>query len=74
MLKTVYLWANNFVTAFDEGGNQIPELQGKFFDVKDAILRSAMIQTKFYLSDWSSSPVEITKEKFLQEGESDVKG
>lgn len=37
MIKTVIRAANNMVFAFDEQGNQMPEYQGRYEDVKRKI-------------------------------------
>ena len=38
MIKTVIRAANNMVIAFEEQGNQIPEYQGRYEDVKRKIM------------------------------------
>jgi hypothetical protein len=38
MIKTVIRAANNMVIAFDEQGNQMPEYQGRYEDVKSKIM------------------------------------
>ena len=41
MIKTVIRLQNDMVMVFDAGGEQIPEYQGPYEDVKASILRDA---------------------------------
>ncbi len=41
MIKTVFRFQNNMVVVFDEKGEQIPEYQGRYEDVKESILKDA---------------------------------
>lgn len=41
MIKTVIRTSNDMVIVFDERGEQIPEYQGPYEEVKDKILRDA---------------------------------
>ena len=41
MIRTVIRVGNNMVMVFDEEGEQIPEFQGYYDDVKDGILANA---------------------------------
>ena len=38
-ISNVVRWQNGMVMVFDERGDQLPEYQGRWDDVKDAILR-----------------------------------
>lgn len=65
MLMKAIRWSNGMVTAFDERGQQIPELQGHLEDVAWRVLRDAIPDTKFYQGDFrSGSMVEIPREQF----------
>jgi len=41
MIKTAIRFQNNMVMVFDKRGEQIPEYQGQYEDVKESILRDA---------------------------------
>ena len=41
MIKTVIRAANNMVMVFDEEGEQIPEYQGQYEEVRESILKDA---------------------------------
>ena len=41
MIKIAIRLKNNVVLVFDEEGNQIPEYQGQFEEVKEEVLRDA---------------------------------
>ncbi len=47
MIKTVIRLRNGLVMVFDAGGEQIPEYQGKYEDVRDSILKDAPAGTLF---------------------------
>ena len=47
MLRTVIRLGNDMVMAFDAEGEQIPEYQGPYKDVKDRIMRDAPLDTIF---------------------------
>jgi hypothetical protein len=47
MMKTVIRLRNNMVMVFDAAGEQIPEYQGQYEDVKKRILRDAPPGTVF---------------------------
>lgn len=47
MIKTVVRYSNNMVMVFDKKGEQIPEYQGHFQEVKEKILKDAPQNTKF---------------------------
>ena len=47
MIKTVIRLKNNMVMVFDTEGEQVPEYQGKYEDVKGRILRDASTGTVF---------------------------
>ncbi len=47
MIKTVIRLKNNMVMVFDEEGEQVPELQGYYEDVRESILTHASGGTAF---------------------------
>ncbi len=47
MIKTVIRLRNDMVMVFDVEGEQIPEYQGQYEDVKERILRDAPAGTEF---------------------------
>jgi hypothetical protein len=47
MMKTVIRLRNNMVVVFDAAGEQIPEYQGQYEDVRERILRDALPGTVF---------------------------
>lgn len=64
MIKEVYHWSNNNVMVFDEKGNQMPDFQGNYLEVRDKILATVLPSTKFYRADWGSNKKEISRELF----------
>ena len=47
MIKTVIKSNDNMVIVFDEKGEQIPEYQGLYDEVKEKILKDALPETRF---------------------------
>ena len=47
MIKTVIRAANNMVIAFDEQGNQMPEYQGRYEEVKRKIITDTGTEAAF---------------------------
>ena len=47
MINSVIRLKNNMVLVFDAEGEQIPEYQGQYYDVKRSILRDALPGTVF---------------------------
>lgn len=63
MIKTVIRIKNDLVMVFDEDGEQIPEYQGHYNDVKEIILANAPTGSVF--NHWfghSQEPVRVTGE------------
>jgi len=52
-VKCVFLFPNGNVAVTDENGQQIPELQGLYKDVKDRVLAAADEDTEF--NGWPTS-------------------
>lgn len=51
-IEHVILWSNANVMVFGDTGNQVPDLQGVYFDVKDKVLESSDANTTFYHGVW----------------------
>lgn len=47
MIKSVIKAPNNMVMVFDEDGEQIPQYQGQYEEVKELILKDAPPETLF---------------------------
>jgi hypothetical protein len=63
LIKTVIRIKNDMVMVFDEYGEQIPEYQGHYNDVKEKILADAPIGSVF--NHWfghSQEPIRVTEE------------
>ncbi len=56
MIKTVIRLENDMVMVFDAAGEQIPDYQGQYGDVKEKILRDAPPDTAF--NHWFSQALE----------------
>jgi hypothetical protein len=54
ILRHVMRWQNGMVMAFDENGQQIPALQGRYDDVRHAVLAAADANTVFSTGIWSN--------------------
>jgi hypothetical protein len=52
MINQVIRFQNDMVLVFDENGEQIPEFQGRYQDVRVKILARAPKEAKFYLGTW----------------------
>lgn len=48
MIKTVIRFNNDDVIVFDGVGEQIPEHQGEYEEVREGILRMAVPETEFF--------------------------
>ena len=65
MIKTVVRCPNDMVIVFDKRGEQIPEYQGQYGEVKEGILRDTSLDTVFgYLSDYEPELREVPKEEW----------
>lgn len=63
MIKTVIRCPNDMVMVFDRKGEQVPEYQGQYQEVKESILRDASIEAVFgYLSDSGPELREVPRE------------
>ena len=57
MIKTIFRLQNDMVMVFDAGGEQIPEYQGQYEDVRASILRDAPPEARF--TRWFSYDTEL---------------
>lgn len=62
MIGKVILWLNGMVMVFDEVGDQLPEYQGKYTDVKEKILQDATPDTEFCFGKWGDVNIEVGRE------------
>ena len=64
-IKTVIKLRNNMVVVFDAEGEQIPEYQGQYEDVKERILRDAPDGTVFnHWFGYSLEPLTVSGESW----------
>ncbi|MFC2020912.1 hypothetical protein ACFLU1_03865 [Chloroflexota bacterium] len=62
MITTAIRCPNNMVMVFDEKGEQVPEYQGQYEEVRGSILKDAPLDAVFgYLFDTSPEIIEIPK-------------
>lgn len=66
MIKEVIRFQNGMVLVFDERGEQMPEYQGSYKDVRAKILAHATQNAKFFHGTWSRSTPEYLKSKFAE--------
>ena len=65
MIKTIIRSQNNIVVVFDERGEQIPEYQGQYEEVKEKILKDATLNAVFsYLPDYKTELHIVPREKW----------
>ena len=65
MIKNVIRCPNNMVIVFDRKGEQIPEYQGQYEEVKENILKDAPLNTVFtYLSDFEPELQKVLREEW----------
>ena len=65
MIKTVIKYSNNVVMIFDEMGEQIPEYQGQYEEMKEKILRDAPPSTMFaYWFNHHTKPETVSRERW----------
>lgn len=57
MISEVRKLETGKILVFDEKGEQMPEFQGKYEDVRIKILTRAPRGTKFFHGDWPGNPV-----------------
>ena len=59
MIKTVIRLRNNMVMVFNAEGEQIPEYQGQYEDVKESILKDAPPDAAFSHGFWDDFELKI---------------
>ena len=63
MIKTVIRCSNNMVIVFDKEGEQIPEYQRHYQEVKPKILRDASLNTVFGYFPPDENELEIVPQE-----------
>ena len=64
-IKTVIRCPDDMVMVFDDRGEQIPEYQGQYQEVKESILEDASLNTVFgYLSDYEPELRKVSREEW----------
>ena len=65
MIKTVIRCPNDMVMVFDEKGEQIPEYQGQYEEVKESVLKDAPLDAVFgYLSNSEPELRKVPREEW----------
>jgi len=65
MIRSVVKSPNNMVMVFDENGEQIPEYQGQYEEVKERILKDAPPETIFGLwLDYEADIKTVSREEW----------
>ena len=65
MIKTVIRLQNDMVMVFDENGEQLPEYQGSYADVRESILKDAPSDAIFaHWTTQSTKPSNLTREEW----------
>jgi len=65
MIKNVARCPNDLVMAFDERGEQVPDYQGYYRDVKEIILRDTPPDTVFnHFSDIEPRARDVSREEW----------
>ena len=65
MIKTVIKCSNNMVMVFDNKGEQIPEYQGQYEEVKGGILKDAPLSAVFgYFPECENELKIVSREKW----------
>lgn len=65
MIRSVIKTPNNMVMVFDEYGEQIPEYQGQYEEVKERILKDAPPETIFgYWFDYEADIQTVSREEW----------
>lgn len=64
MINQVIRWSNDNVMVFDERGEQIPEFQGPYAEVRIKILAHAPKSAKFFHGDWPTVENPVPREEW----------
>jgi len=65
MIKTVIRLQNDMVMVFDENGEQLPEYQGSYADIRESILKDAPADAVF--AHWTTQnikPSDLSREEW----------
>ncbi len=63
MIKTIIKLKNGMVMVFDADGEQVPEYQGQYEEVKESVLREAPLDAVFALwFDCDTEPKAVCRE------------
>jgi hypothetical protein len=62
MIADIVLMSNGQLLAFDEGGKQLPEYQGRLDAVLEKALADAPPAARFFVGDWHNGWVETTRQ------------
>jgi hypothetical protein len=64
-IKKVIRLENDMVLVFDESGEQLPDYQGMYRDVRERLLQSAPADAVFcYWHEFMAEPLEIIREEW----------
>lgn len=61
MINEVIRFQNDFVVVFDAEGEQMPEFQGRYAEVKVKILAHAPASAKFFHGPWNLSGNAVSR-------------
>ena len=64
MISDVIKFQNGMVMVFDEQGEQIPEYQGRYEEVRDKIMADAPKSARFFRAVWMVSGDAIPREEW----------
>lgn len=65
MIRTVIRCSNNMVMVFDKKGEQIPEYQGQYEEVKESILEDALPNVVFrYVLNYEVNLKSVPREEW----------
>ena len=65
MIKTAIKCQNGMVMVFDERGEQVPEYQGQYHEVKESILKDARSNAIFgYFPDYETELRVVPREEW----------
>lgn len=61
-IKQAIKWQNGMVMVFDDKGQQVPELQGPYEEVREKVLAVADKSTKFDHGVWMDGAKPVSRE------------
>jgi hypothetical protein len=71
MVKTIFLFWGGAVAVFDEHGEQMPELQGNYFDVVERLRREDLSHAEIHAHEVIGIGERPTPEQFLSLSQAD---